>query len=122
MLLQRNIFDNQLACVVGASFISNNQLEIKRYIYGKYEISSKHKRKLETLKLPSQRKKKLTEYSYSIQELKGMHHRCFLGFKKPKHYQRHQRNTELLWQKTLTNRRQHVYDNGTNSGMFDIIC
>ena len=35
VLLQRNIFDNQLAYVVGASFISNNQLEIKRYIYGK---------------------------------------------------------------------------------------
>lgn len=38
-------------------------------------------------------KKKLTTYSYSIQELKEMHHRCFLGFNKPKHYQRHQRNT-----------------------------
>ena len=41
----------------------------------------------------SLRGKKITEYSYSIQELKGMHHRCFLGFNKPKHYQRHQRNT-----------------------------
>ena len=37
--------------------------------------------------------KKLTEYSYSIQELKGIYHRCFRGFNKPKHYQRHQRNT-----------------------------
>ena len=27
-----------------------------------------------------------------------------------------------MWQQTLTNRRQHVYYNGTNSGMFDIIC
>ena len=67
-------------------------------------------------------RKKFTEYSYSTHELKGMHHRCFLGFNKPKHYQRHQRNSWLLWQKTLTNRREHVYYNGTNSGMFDVIC
>ena len=59
MLLQRNIFDNQLACVVGASFISNNQLEIKGIFIASKKISSKHKRKLETLKLPSQRKKNL---------------------------------------------------------------
>ena len=46
---------------------SNNQLEIKRYIYGKYEISNKHKRNLETLKLPSQRKKSTQRIvNYSI--------------------------------------------------------